>query len=191
MARRQSNTSDLEWPSVGPFRSFAQLQKAIADRKASLGVDPLAAARWADAHLNSFKKSFIAALSLLLIASAVASVIGAVWFANYWLLAAVPIQAAVFYLAQPALKFQRWATVGGVVLIFVFIEFLLSGLITPATLAAYAALTFASVRASGFVTNSAFRKALVADESLFIAAYSSRLCSIREKETKKVYEHRD
>lgn len=190
MARRQSNILDskTEWQAVGPFKTFADLNRAVSDRKITVGVDPLAAAQWSDSHLSRFKKFFVAALSLLLFIAAAASIIGALWLGNYWLLAALPVQATVFYFSQPALSFQRWATVGGVVLVFLFIEFLLSGLITAATLTAYAGLTFASVRASGFITDSAFRKALMKDERLFLDALDARACSVRDNETKKVYE---
>ncbi len=178
----------MAWRAVGPFKTFEDLSRAVSDRKITVGVDPLAAAEWAEAHLSRFKKTFVAALSLLLFIAAAASVVGALWYGNYWLLAAAPVQAAVFYFSQPALSFQRWATVGGVALVFLFIEFLLSGLITAATLTAYAGLTFAAVRASGFVTGSAFRKALMKDERMFLEAFGARICSVRDNETKKVYE---
>ncbi len=176
------------WRAVGPFKTFADLSRAVSGRKITVGVDPLFAAQWAEAHLSRFKKFFVAALSLLLFTAAAASVIGALWLDNYWLLAAIPVQTAVFYFSQPALSFQRWSTVGGVALVLLFIEFLLSGMITAATLTAYAGLTFAAVRASGFITGSAFRKALMKDERLFLEAFDARACSVRDNETKKVYE---
>jgi len=56
-----------------------------------------------------------------------------------------------------------------------------------ATLVAYAGLTFATVRAAGYMTNSAFRKALLADETLFLAAYAAGACTVRNNQTKVVY----
>jgi hypothetical protein len=190
LTHKQSDLSETSWRAVGPFKSFADLNQAVSDRKITVGVDPFVAAEWADAHLSRFKKFLIAALSLLLFLAAAAAVAGALWLGNYWLLAALPIQAAVFYLSQPALSFQRWATVGGVALVALFVEFLLSGMTTAATLVAYAGLTFAAVRMSGYITGSAFRKALMEDEQLFCEAYEARACSIRDNETKKVYEAR-
>ncbi|MEW6212930.1 MAG: hypothetical protein AB1631_31695, partial [Acidobacteriota bacterium] len=167
--------SDIpEWRAVGSFKTFGDLSRAVSDRKVTVGVDPLVAAQWGEAHLSRLKKFFVAALSLLLFTAAAASIVGALWFKNYWMFAAIPVQAAVFYLSQPALSFQRWATAGGAALIFLFAEFLLSGWITAATLTAYAGLTFAAVRASNFITGSAFRKALMKDERLFLEAFDAR-----------------
>jgi hypothetical protein len=188
LTHKQSDIPETLWRAIGPLKSFADLNRAVSDRKITVGVDPLVAAEWADSHLSRFKKFLIAALSLLLFLAAAAAIVGALWLRNYWLLAALPIQAAVFYLSQPALSFQRWATVGGVALVALFVEFLFSGLITAATLTAYAGLTFAAVRMSGYITGSAFRKALMKDEQLFLEAYEARACSIRDNETKKVYE---
>jgi hypothetical protein len=62
--------------------------------------------------------------------------------------------------------------------------------VAASVLVAYAGLTFAAVRAAGFITGSAFRKALASDEDLFLGAYSERACTVRDNETKRVYRRR-
>lgn len=183
-----------KWKSVSkisgfPFKSFAELQRAVSERKASIGVDSLAAAQWASEMMTGFRRTAIAALSLLLIAAAVAALATALWTANYWLLLALPVQALMFYLSQPSSSLSQWVTIGGVALVILFLEFLLKRSPTAATIAAYAVLTFAAVRASSFITGSAFRRALLADERLFLEAYISRACTVRDNETKKTYEY--
>ena len=126
-------------------------------------------------------------LSLLLMVAAVASVVAAVLTREYWLLAAAPIQALAFYISHPASPIRKWVTIGGAVSVAVFLDLLLNGEPIAAALAAYAGLTFAAVRAAGYITDSAFRKALAADETLFIAAYSGGACTLRNNQTKKVY----
>jgi hypothetical protein len=183
-----------KWKSVSkiprfPFRSFAELQRAASERKATIGVDPLAAAEWANVSMTGVKRATVTMLSLLLVAAAVAAIVTAVWTNNYWLALALPVQAAMFYFSQPGSPVSQWVTLGGIALVIVFLEFLLKNSPTSATVAAYAVLTFAAVRASGFITNSAFRKALLADESLFLEAYQSHACTVRDNDTKEIYEY--
>src|SRR4030095_10424270 len=134
-----------------------------------------------------FNKAVIATLSLLLVIAAVASVVTAILTREYWLLAAMPIQAVVFYLSHPASPIHKWVTVGGAVSFAVFLDLLFNGLPIAAALVAYAGLTFAAVRAAGYITNSAFRKALLSDEDLFLAAYANGACTLRNNQTKRVY----
>jgi len=155
----------------------------------SIGVDPLAAAEWASKAMKGFRQVMVAALSLLLVAAAVAAVVTAFWVGNYWLLLALPVQAAMFYFSQPGSPVSQWVTLGGLALMILFIEFLLRRSPTSATIAAYAVLTFAAVRASAFITSSTFRRALLADERLFLEAYGEYACTVRDNETKKVYEY--
>jgi len=173
-----------------PFRTFNELQQAAKDQNISVGVDPLAAAEWSEKHAGSIKRLFVSSLSILLIILAMASVITAVWLKNYWLLAAAPVMAGAFYFSHPASTYHKWVTVGGAAGLAVFIDLLLNGLVTAAILVAYADLTFAAVRAAGFVTDSGFRKHLLANESDFVAAYLARECNFRDNKTKKVYSAR-
>jgi hypothetical protein len=191
---REGESDANVWESVKdiprfPFEDFSQLKAAIADRKATIGVDALAAARWADQSLGPAKRAVVTTLSLLLVAAAVAAVVAALWTSNYWLIAALPVQAGAFYLSHPSSPFREWATIAGVASLIIFIDFLFRGWVTAAVLVAYAGLTFASVRAAGFITTSAFRKALVSDEDLFLAAYRERACTVRDNQTKRIYEH--
>lgn len=182
------------WQSVAeipgfPYESFDELKAAIADRKAAVGVDALAAAEWADRSLGGLKRATINAFSLLLIASALAAVVAAFWTRSYWLLAAPAVQAAAFYFSHPSSPAREWATLAGVASVIIFIDFLLRGWATASVLVAYAGLTFAAVRAAGFITSSAFRKALASDEDLFLSVYGERACTVRDNETKRVYRH--
>ena len=170
-----------------PFESFDQLQAAVAIRSFTIGVDALAAAEWADRFNTKLNRFAVTTLSLLLVAATVAAVIVTFLTREYWLLAAAPIQAAAFYFSHPASPIRKWVTVGGAISIAVFLDLLLNGLPIAATLVAYAGLTFAAVRAAGYVSNSAFRKALLSDESLFLAAYTNGVCTIRNNQTKRVY----
>ena len=68
-----------------------------------------------------------------------------------------------------------------------FLDLLLNGMPIAAALVAYAGLTFAAVRAAGYITNSSFRKALLSDENLFLAAYADGACTLRNNQTKQVY----
>jgi hypothetical protein len=192
MVQRQSFQSASQRDRVEdlpnfPFEDFEQLKAAVAIRSFNLGVDSLAAAEWADRSNTRFKKAIVAALSLLLVAAAIASVVAALWTREYWLLAAPPIQALVFYVAQPSSPIHKWVTVGGAVSVAVFLDLLLNGLPIAATLVAYAGLTFAAVRAAGYITNSAFRKALLSDERLFVESFNQRACTVRNNQTKRVY----
>ena len=129
----------------------------------------------------------IAILSGLLILSALAAVVAAFVVGEYWLLAALPAQALTFYVSHPASPLRKWVTVAGAASVAVFINFLLNGYVTGATIVAYAGLTFASVRAAGFISNAAFRKALLMDEELFLTAYANRICTVRNNRTERVY----
>src|SRR5215472_6006241 len=79
-----------------PFETFSELQQSVGERHFNLGVDPLAAAEWADQFGGGFKRAAVTLLSLLLIGAAIASVVAAIVMRNYWLLAAAPIQAITF-----------------------------------------------------------------------------------------------
>jgi hypothetical protein len=119
--------------------------------------------------------------------AAVASVVAAFLTGEYWLLAAAPIQAVVFYLSHPASPIHKWVTIGGAISVAVFLNLLFNGLAIAAALVAYAGLTFAAVRAAGFITNSAYRKALLKDETMFVNAYADGACTLRNNRTKVVY----
>lgn len=193
--RAKRSEAGAKWQSVAeipnfPFDRFAEMQEAVADRRFNLGVDALAAAEWSEEFNTGFRKGFIAALSVLLITAGLASVVAAFALDNYWLLLAVAIQALSFYVSHPASPLRTWATLGGIASVVVFLDFLFRNLPTAATLTAYAGLTFAAVRAAGFMTNSAFRKALLSDESLFVSAYSAHACSLQEKGSDRIYAHR-
>jgi hypothetical protein len=180
------------WETVGeipgfPFETFEQLGAAISIRSFNIGVDSLAAAEWSERHNSKFKKAIISGLSLLLIAAAVASVVAVIMTREYWLLAALPIQALAFYLSHPASPIHKWVTIGGAVSVAVFLDLLLNGLPIAAALVAYAGLTFAAVRAAGYLSNSSFRKALLSDEDLFLAAYANGVCTLKNNQTKRVH----
>ena len=192
MIETEPHLPAMRWESIGdiprfPFEDFDQLKAAVAIRSFNIGVDSLAAAKWSGQFNTKLKKAIIAALSLLLVAAAVASVVVAVLTREYWLLAAAPIQALVFYLSHPASPIHKWVTVGGAVSVAVFLDLLLNGLPIASALVAYAGLTFAAVRAAGYIANSAFRKALLSDENLFLAAYAGGACTLRNNQTKRVY----
>ena len=192
MVETQSHQPAMRWGSIGdiprfPFEDFDQLKAAVAIRSFNIGVDSLAAAKLSGQFNTEFKKAIIAALSLLLVAAAVASVVVAVLTREYWLIAAAPIQALVFYLSHPASPLHKWVTIGGAVSVAVFLDLLLNGLPIAAALVAYAGLTFAAVRAAGYIANSTFRKALLSDENLFLAAYADGACTLRNNQTKVVY----
>jgi hypothetical protein len=192
MIKAQSTQPPMQWKSIAeiprfPFEDFDQLKAAIATRSFNIGVDSLAAAEWSEQFNTRFKKAIIAALSLLLLVAAVASVVAVVLTREYWLLAAMPIQAFAFYLSHPASPIHKWVTLGGAVSVAVFLDLLLNGLPIAAALVAYAGLTFAAVRAAGYITNSAFRKALLLDENLFLGAYANGACTVRNNQTKRVY----
>lgn len=172
-----------------PFQSFAELQRAYGDKKIGIGVDPLAAAEWSAAANRGMNKALIQGLSLLLVLAAGASIIVAFAVGNYWLLLALPIQALAFYGAHLDAPFRMWVTLAGVATLIIFIDLLFNQMPTAATLVAYAGLTFAAVRATSSITNSAFRKALTADEELFLEAFANRVCTVRDTKTKQVYEH--
>ena len=170
-----------------PFETFDQLQGAVAIRSFNVGVDALAAAEWSDRFGTKLSRFIVNALSLLLVAAALAAVVAGFVTAKYWLLAAAPIQAGAFYVSHPASPIRKWVTVGGAISVAVFLDLLLNGLPIAATLVAYAGLTVAAVRAAGYLANSAFRKALLSEESLFLAAYADGVCTVRNNQTKRVH----
>lgn len=181
-----------EWRGVAdipglPFETFDQMQAAAASKSFNIGIDPLAAAEWASRFNGGTRKAVVTALSLLLVMAAVASAVAAMVTSNYWLIAAVPIQAAVFYVSHPGSPIRKWVTIGGALSVAAFVDLLFNGWVTAATLVAYAGLTFAAVRAAAFITNSSFRKALLKDEELFLAAFASGACTLRNSRTKRVY----
>jgi hypothetical protein len=181
-----------EWKSVFdipgfPFESYDQMQAAVAIKSFNVGVDPLAAANWSSRFNGGTRKAVIATLSLLVVSAAAASVVAAILTGNYWLIAAVPLQAAAFYVSHPASPIRKWVTVAGVLSVPAFLDLLFNGWVTAATLVAYAGLTFSAVRAALFMTNSSFRKALLKDEELFLAAFESGACTLRNNRTKRVY----
>ena len=181
-----------QWVSVSdipgfPFEAFDELQAAVAVRSFNVGVDALAAAEWSARFNSALNKAVITALSVLLILAAVAAVVAAFVTGEYWLLAALPVQAAAFYVSHPASPIRKWVTIGGAASMAVFINFLLNGAPIAATVVAYAGLTFAAVRAAGYITNSSFRKALLSDEELFLAAYANGVCTVRNNRTERVY----
>jgi hypothetical protein len=187
-----SREASLQFSSVAdiprfPFESFEQLQAAVAIRSFTIGVDALAAAEWADKFNTKLNRFVITTLSLLLVAASLAAIAAAVITREYLLLAALPIVAVSFYVSHPASPLRKWVTVGGAISVAIFFNLLLNGFPIAATLVAYAGLTFASVRAAGYVSNSAFRKALLSDESLFLAAYANGVCTVRNNQTKRVY----
>jgi hypothetical protein len=173
-----------------PFTSYAELQRAYIDKKIGIGVEPLAAAQWSAAANSKLNQFLIQGLSLLLILASVASIIVAFIVGNYWLLLALPIQALAFYGAHLDAPFKVWVTLAGVASLIIFLDFLFNQMPTAATLVAYAGLTFAAVRASSSITHSAFRKALMKDEELFLDAFANRACTIRDSKSKRVYEHK-
>jgi hypothetical protein len=182
----------MQWESVAaiprfPFENFEQLQAAVAARSFNVGVDPLAAAEWSDRFNSRTSNAVITALSVLLIVAAAAAIVAAFVTGEYWLLAALPVQAAAFYISHPASPLRKWVTIGGAVSIAVFINFLFNGAPIAATVVAYAGLTFASVRAAGYIMNSSFRKALLSDEQLFLAAYANGVCTVRNNRTERVH----
>src|SRR5213593_5169827 len=98
MVETQSHQPAMRWESIGdiprfPFEDFDQLKAAVAIRSFNIGVDSLAAAEWAGQCNSRTGKTIVAALSLLLVVAALASIVAALWTREYWLLAALPIQA--------------------------------------------------------------------------------------------------
>lgn len=170
-----------------PFETFEQLQAAVAIRSFNVGVDALAAAKWSENFNSKVKRVAVTSLSLLLVAAALVALVAAFATKDYWLLAAVPIQAIAFYISHPAAPIRKWVTIGGAVSIAVFIDLLLNRFLIAATLVAYAGLTFAAVRAAGYITNSGFRKAILSDERLFLEAYVAGECTVRNNQTGRVY----
>lgn len=170
-----------------PFDTFEELQAAVGIRSFNVGVDALAAAKWSDQFNGKTKRTVVGALSLLLLAAALAAIVASFVAQEHWLLAAVPIQAFTFYLSHPASPIRKWVTIAGALSIAAFIDLLLNGLLIAATLVAYAGLTFAAVRAAGYISNSGFRRAVLSDEQLFLEAYAGGACTVRNNRTGRVY----
>ena len=192
IASTGDHSNSIGWEKVSeipgfPFDDFEQLQAAVAARSFNVGVEPLAAAEWSDRFNSRFNSAVINGLSILIVAAAVAAIVAAFVTGEYWLFAALPAQAAAFYISHPTSPIRRWVTIGGAASIAVFISFLLNGEPIAATIVAYAGLTFASVRAAGHIMNSSFRKALLSDEQLFLAAYVNGVCTVRNNRTERVY----
>ncbi len=192
---RDMDSGLTQWTRVAdipnfPVDSFEELQRVIAEKKYRLGVDAVTAARWSDQLAGSRKKLLIKLLSLLLIFAGAASVVTALWTHNYWLLMALPIMGVSFYISHPSSRIAKWVTIGGAVSVVVFFNLLLNDLVNEATLAAYAGLTFAAVRAAAFINNASFRNALTSDEALFVMAYENGACSLRKGGDGVVYAHR-
>jgi len=171
-----------------PFDRFDEMQAAIEARSFNVGVDSFAAAAWADRSGSRVRRCAVAFLSILLLVAAAASIVAAVLTGDYLLLLAIPVQAFSFYLSQPSSPIRKWVTVAGAASLAVFLNFLFNRWMTAATLVAYAGLTFAAVRAAAFLNNSAFRRALLADEEMFLEVYGRGECSLRNNRTGQ--EHR-
>jgi hypothetical protein len=185
-------TESIARGSVGdlsgfPFDAFDEVQAAVKARSFNIGVDPLAAAQWAERSGSRAGRTLVTGLSLLIIVAGVAAVVAAISIPNYYLLLAIPVQLASFYLSSSWGALRTYVTVGGAISVAAFLNLLLNGWVTGATLVAYAGLTFAAVRAAAFITSSSFRKALLADEHLFVAAYENGACSLRNAGTKREY----
>src|SRR5262245_18181999 len=192
MLQAESKERPTGWQTVAdipgfPFEDYEQLKAAVAIRVFNIGVNALAAADWSERLNTRFKRGIVAALSLLLMLAAVASIVATFLTGEYWLLAAAPIQAVAFYLSHPASPLHKWVTIGGAVSVAVFLNLLLNGLPIAAALVAYAGLTFAAVRAAGYIANSGFRKALLSDEEMFLNSYRKGVCTLRNNRTKVYY----
>lgn len=185
--------SEIEFRAVAdelPFENFAELQNFLKQKRFSLGVDPLAAAQWSATYDSRINRIFVSSLSVLLFLAAIAAIIVALFTKNFWLLLAIPIQIAVFYLANLNSAIRLWVTVTGAISLIFFFNLLFNEMPTVATLVAYAGLTFATVRASGSLMNASFRKALSSDKALFIQSFLAGACTVRNNQTKTIYEHR-
>lgn len=182
----------LRWQSVAdipgfPFETFEQLQAAVRAKSFNIGVDPLAAAEWSSRFNTRLNGVITAALSILLIVATLAAMVAAFVIPDYWLLTALPAQAIAFYVSHPASPLRKWVTVAGAASVAVFVNLLFNGYTTAATIVAYTGLTFAAVRAAGFISNSGFRNALLADEEMFLDAFANRFCTVRNNQTERIY----
>jgi hypothetical protein len=192
MLQTGSKESTMRWQTVAdiprfPFEDYEQLKAAVAIRSFNIGVNSLAAAEWSEKSNSRIKRSIVTALSLLIMLAAIASVVAAFLTGEYWLLAAAPIQAVAFYLSHPASPIHKWATIGGAISVAVFLNLLFNGFVIAAALVAYVGLTFAAVRAAGYITNSSYRTSLLEDETMFVNAYADGACTLRNNRTKVVY----
>jgi len=188
MRQRTRGPSVSDIPGF-PYESFAELQQAAAARKANIGVDPLAAAEWSAQHAAGSARIAVSLLSVLLVATGSIALIVAFLTRDYLLIAAVPAMAVAFYFSNPGYKYHKQVTVAVAAVVAVFVDMLVNGFVTPAIIAAYAALTFAAVRAAGMLTNSAFRRHLLSDEESFLEAFRIGACSLRDSKTEQVYIH--
>jgi hypothetical protein len=192
MLQTGSKESTMRWQTVAdiprfPFEDYEQLKAAVAIRSFNIGVNSLAAAEWSEKSNSRIKRSIVTALSLLIMLAAIASVVAAFLTGEYWLLAAAPIQAVAFYLSHPASPIHKWVTIGGAISVAVFLNLLFNGFVIAAALVAYVGLTFAAVRAAGYITNSSYRTSLLEDETMFVNAYADGACTLRNNRTKVVY----
>ncbi|MBI3653953.1 MAG: hypothetical protein HY231_23220 [Acidobacteria bacterium] len=174
-----------------PFNNFDELQRAFAAKQYSFGVNPLAAAEWSEQQNSQLNRALISGLSILLVVAAIASIGVAVAIKNYWLLLALPIQVLAFYAAHLDAPYRTWVTLGGVASLIVFLDFLFNDRPTAATLTAYVGLTFAAVRASTLITNSAYRKALATNDQLFVEAFTNCACTVRHNKSKEVFAYKE
>jgi len=172
-----------------PYSSFEELQQAAGRKKANIGVDPLAAAEWCAKHSTGPSKIAVTLLSFLLVAAAGAALVAALVTRDYLLIAAIPSMAVAFYFSNPGYKYHKQVSVAVAAIVAVFVDMLINGFVTPAIIAAYAALTFATVRAAGMLTNAAFRRYLLGDEASFLEAFRNGACSLRDSDTEQVYIH--
>jgi len=172
-----------------PYRSFAELQQAAASKKANIGVNPLAAAEWSAAHSTGLARTAVTLLSVLMVVAGATALVAALLTHDYLLIAAIPSMAIAFYFSNPGYKYHKQVAVAVAAVVAVFIDMLANGFVTPAIIAAYAALTFAAVRAAGTLTNSAFRRHLLSDEAKFLEAFRTGACSLRDNKSDQVYIH--
>jgi hypothetical protein len=186
--RKHDATTVSDIPGF-PYESFSELQQAAAGKKANIGVDPLAAAEWSDAHATGPARIAVILLSVLLVAAGAAALVATLATHDYLLIVAVPVMAVAFYFSNPGYRYHKQVTVAVAAVVAVFVDMLVNGFVTPAVIAAYAALTFAAVRAAGMLTNSAFRRHLLSDEGSFLEAFRAGACTIRDSKTQQVYIH--
>ena len=187
MATQLSQFTNVAEINGFPFDTFEELQAAVAIRSFNVGVDALAAAKWSDRFNGRVKRALVGVLSLLILAAGIAAIAASFITRDYWLLLGVPIQGVAFYVSHPASPMRKWVTIGGALSVAVFFDLLLNGLLIAATLVAYAGLTFAAVRAAGYISNSGFRRALLSDEELFLEAFAGGACTLRNNRTGRVY----
>src|SRR5260370_5920891 len=109
-SRKNDGPSVSDIPGF-PYGSFAELQQAAARKKANIGVDPLAAAEWSDAHATGVARIAVPFLSVLLVAAGSAALIVALLTHDYLLIAPIPAMAIAFYFSNPGYKYHKQVTV--------------------------------------------------------------------------------